>query len=76
MRTPPLITFEVFWRKLNSQKIVVLVNMANLELLSEYSTNDNLTLFDFEVFDSQDLMNVLAYAAVSVGKDRFIYIYL
>ena len=49
--------------------------MANLELLNENSTNDNLTLFDFEVFDSRDLINVLAYAAMSAGKDRFIYIY-
>ena len=29
----------------------------------------------FEVFDSRDLINVLAYAAMSAGKDRVIYIH-
>ena len=56
------------YKKLNSQEIAVTVNMAELEQLSENSTNDNITLFDFEVFDSRDLMNVLAYAAMSLGK--------
>ena len=48
--------------------------MGELEQLSENSTNDNITLFDFEVFDSRDLMNVLAYAAMSLGKWWFMSI--
>ena len=42
--------------------------MSEQEQLSENYTNNNNTLLDFEVFDSRDLMNVLAYGAMSVGK--------
>ena len=42
--------------------------MAELEMLSENSTDENMTVYDFEDFDSRDLMNVLAYAAMSLSK--------
>ena len=46
----------------------VFVNMDELEMLSANSTDNNMTVYDFEVFDTQDLMNVLAYAAMSLSK--------
>ena len=46
----------------------VFVKMADLEMLNENSTDGNMTVYNFEVFDTQDLMNVLAYAAMSLSK--------
>ena len=43
--------------------------MEVLEMISDNTTDFNDTaLADFEVFDSRDLMNVLAYAAMSISK--------
>ena len=46
----------------------VFVNMSELEMLSANSTDDNMTVYDFEDFDTRDLVNVLAYAAMSLSK--------
>jgi hypothetical protein len=64
---------------LSEQEIRAAVKMPHLELMSANYTDENTTnttLLDFEVFDSRDLMNVLAYAAMSLSEYLIYYSFI